>query len=392
MHETLRGHGRLVSNFSAVLKGTALAALTAGLSLPALGQTTPGATTTNTGPSALFCTVPTTLPSQFATLGATDNTGAPIGAGATSTGTSSTAAIPGVTGSLIPNQPGTTLSCGTIGGTQNLQNLSFVAEGIVPADFVLSSVALTLPNDIFSGLATGTNELRSVVSLSGNTMTISLFTSPSTAQFPTQTFSGLGGALSVTPAGSLLSQFTMRVSNVIVTDGSTPTMLFSGVANENASSTTTGAGAATGTGMATGTGSTTATGTVGMTNPSGAATGTTTSGGGMATAAGLVPNLFGNQGGRAAAVSLAFNSPIQFPGLGTTGVVTGATAFGPQTFNASMMQVMVAGSFVLAAPTASVTFNVPPTPAAFQTQTGTTTGTGATTGATTGTGTGTGGI
>jgi hypothetical protein len=368
MYESLRGHRDFASFPGAVLKSAALAALAAGLSLPAFGQngTTPGATTgtgtttgTTTGaaavaaagPSALFCTVPSSLPSA---LGAT---AVPTVTPAGTTGASTITAIPVVTGSLIPGINGTTLSCGAFGGAQSLQNLSFTAEGVVPIDFVLSPTAPVLPTETFAGLIAGTTQLRDVASLSGNTMTISLFSVPATAAFPTLM---IAPATTVTPPGSLITQMTMQVSNVIITHGPASTMLFSGIVNPTATSTTSG----------TTTGATTA----------------TTSG------TALVPNLFNISSPGAASLSLAFGSGFTFPGLGATSATPNPGPFGligqtpSQTMMATMLTVTVAGDVTFASPANFVTMNTPATPAAFQTTT-----TSTTAGATTGTGTGSGG-
>ena len=352
MYESLRGHRDFASFLSAVLKSAALAALVSGLSFTAFGQNgttgTATATAATTGPSALFCTVPSSLPSSLSAAGTAVT---PTG----TTGASTITAIPVVTGSLIPGIIGTTLSCGTFGGAQSLQNLSFMAEGIVPIDFVLSPTAPVLPTETFATLVAGTTQLRDVVSLSGNTMTISLFSVPATAAFPTLM---VAPATTVTPPGSLITQMTMQVSNAIITHGAASTMLFSGIVNPTTTSTTTGATTGTAAG-------TTAT-------PTGAA---------------LVPNLFNISSASAASVSLAFDSGFTFPGLGATPATPNPGPFGlmgqmpSQTTMATMLTVTVAGNVTFASPTNFVTINTPATPIAFQT-----TSTGTTTGATTGTG------
>jgi hypothetical protein len=211
------------------------------------------------------------------------------------------------------------LTCGARGGALNTTNVQLAAEGAIPLNFVLASPQPLLPPDIFSGLQLGTLEARQFVKFIGNVLTIDLSAVPAGTVIPTP-------ATATLPPGTLLTEIRIQVQNAIVTDSSPQTMLFSGVV------------------LAGGTGTTT---------PS-------------------LPGLFGDLSGRAAAVFVAFQNPITFPGLGSTpagegtgtGTITGSTG---GMFNggdgaaapATMIGVAVAGSFALASPSGFVALSFP---------------------------------
>ena len=115
-----------------------------------------------------------------------------------------------------------------------------------------------------SALQSGSLELRQFISFTGNILTVNLSAVPAGTTLPTP-------ATVATAPGTLLTQIRIQVLNVIVSGGTTPSLLFSGtVMADNLQA-----------------------------NP-----------------LPLVPSLFGNLTGRAAAVSLAYNSEISFPASG----------------------------------------------------------------------------
>jgi hypothetical protein len=228
--------------------------------------------------------------------------------------------------------PGTTtvqafgeLSCGAPGAGQNTTNVQFAAEGTVPPNFVLATPTPILPSDIFASLQQGSAEIRQFVSFSAGVLTVDLSVVPIGTELPTP-------ASATTPPGTVLTQIRIQVQNVIVTNGTlTPTMLFSGTVLPSV-----------------------------------------TTNGENGTAP-LVPNLFGNLSGRAAAFSLAFNSQIFFPGLGNTqvGAGTGTGTVNPDGSNAmfnggdgaavpaSMLTAVVAGAFAFSSPTGFAALSFP---------------------------------
>jgi hypothetical protein len=249
-------------------------------------------------------------------------------------GTGSTGGTNGALFCTIPLVPtGTTnaQSFGelTCGAPLNTINVQFAAEGAIPLNFVLASPQPLLPADIFSGLQLGTLEARQFVKFVGSVLTVDLSIVPAGAVIPTP-------ATATLPPGTLLTEIRIQVQNATVTDSSPQTILFSGIVL--ASSSNGGSG----------TGSTGTTGTP------------------------MLPGLFGDPSGRAATVSLAFNNPITFPGLGSTpagegsgtGTITGTTG---GMFNggdgaaapATMIGVAVAGSFALASPSGFVALSFP---------------------------------
>jgi hypothetical protein len=76
---------------------------------------------------------------------------------------------------------------------------------------------------------------------------------------------------------------------------------------------------------------------------------------GTVSASPLGEAIFGNLTGRAAAVSLGLNPPLVIPAF-TTGTTTGDVS---TQSTGTMLQVMIAGGFVTASPTAAVILNLP---------------------------------
>lgn len=307
MRVRLRGQNDSFPTVHALFKGLAPIVLTLALCMPALPQVVPGDNGTDL-PNAVFCTVP----------GLTDDgTGTGNGNG-TGTGTDNG------TGTGTENGTGTTgganadgsltVRCSAAGVTATRQDIQFAAEAVVPPTFVLASQAPLLPADIFNGLSLGTLELRKFVQLTGSILTSSLIAVQADAPFPTVGPPVLpsGTASLAIPTGTLINQVRIQVSNITVTRGLHTSMLLSGTVLPSDSTA----------------------GVNGQTP--------------------LVPNLFGDLGNSAAAVSMAFQTSFPFPGLTTETGPFGTSGIAPVSF----LSEMVAGAYVLAGPRGFATVDV----------------------------------
>ncbi|MGE5568811.1 MAG: PKD domain-containing protein [Rhodospirillales bacterium] len=309
MRVRLRGQNDSFPIVHALFKGLAPIVLTLALCMPALPQVVPGDNGTGL-PNAVFCTVPGLTDNGTGT-GNGNGTGTGTGNG-TGTGTDNGT---GTTGGAANPDGSLTVRCAAAGITASRQDIQFAAEAVVPPTFVLASQAPLLPPDIFNGLSLGTLELRKFVQLTGNILTSSLMAVQANAPFPSVGPPVLpGGTASLAlPTGTLINQVRIQVSQITVTRGLHTSMLFSG--------------------------------TVLPTDPTSA---------GANGQIPLVPNLFGDLGDVAAAVSMAFQTSFPFPGLTTETGPFGTAGIAPVSF----LSEMVAGVYVLAGPRGFATVDV----------------------------------
>lgn len=218
------------------------------------------------------------------------------------------------TGTTVTPLPGTNgfgnPQCALTGEIGKTINFGFVAEGALPVTFVLAQTQPTLDASLLGSVNAGQAELRERVTYptSTNMMTIEYFAVPAGTALPFP-------ATPLAAPGTVFARLNVLVQNIIFTDGSSPSVLLDGTVQ----------------------------------------------------ASPLGQGVFGTVVGRAAAVSLGVAPPLTIPGLtdmtGATGTTDGTTQVptvaegAPGTTNATMLQVMVAGNFVTATPTAASTLS-----------------------------------